>query len=573
MSVPTTSPSTRRRSRRTAPRPGSGHSTLNPQRSTRNPQPSRGFTLVEILVATAITLVILLMFAQIFRAATGTIQQQRGIAQNDARARMLANILRSDLQKASFRDAPESTSRGLLPLSASDPVYDSQRGYFYISENDADRDDDDVLQFTMFVEEQSRSGDLYPFLGRSDQFNGTDVNQPDMDDGILNDQTISRGAEVSYFLRAGILYRRLLLLRDPLRNSPRLPVQPSTGTNGSGAPLLTTAYEDFWLYNDLSATRGADLTLNSGNELAHINGVDALSNNRGLSNQPIALPRMRFGHRTAAGSLGLPREYLNPTTGAGFFGRFTHHETSSPVFDWPGKDQGANNPFDRTAGLNFDTDGGITPYAAVGNPRTGEDIVLTNVDAFDVKVWDSSRIAGGTGSFVDLGTTGTDWATDNAPRATNNNLAYGPRASGSNFVFDTWHPNATSGNGSPPLRPLGIDVSALTPWASGTVYNLTPTPSRVPLFDFAGNRLTGVFAEVVHADDGSVATPPSPSGQSGSNAPNWPLAPGRYVRDGELVWQIIDNRIGLRLIQITIRYRDIASDQPRQLTIVHSFTN
>ena len=45
--------------------------------------------------------------------------------------------------------------------------------------------------------------------------NGVGFNQPDWDDGVYDNLSESIAAEISYFLRNGILYRRVLLLRQP----------------------------------------------------------------------------------------------------------------------------------------------------------------------------------------------------------------------------------------------------------------------------------------------------------------------------------------------------------------------
>ena len=60
-------------------------------------------------------------------------------------------------------------------------------------------------------------------------------------------------------------------------------------------------------------------------------------------------------------------------------------------------------------------------------------------------------------------------------------------------------------------------------------------------------------------------------GTSGLREPEWPRTPGAIVQDGGLTWQCYDNRLGLEMIRVTIRFRDPASGSPRQVTLVHSF--
>ncbi|MFO1092490.1 MAG: type II secretion system protein [Planctomycetaceae bacterium] len=63
----------------------------------------RGFTLVEMLVATALVMLIMLLFADVFGAAVGTMTAQRGIANNDQKARSFTTVLRHDLAGRTYR--------------------------------------------------------------------------------------------------------------------------------------------------------------------------------------------------------------------------------------------------------------------------------------------------------------------------------------------------------------------------------------------------------------------------------------------------------------------------------------
>mgnify|MGYP006969401543 FL=1 len=59
-----------------------------------------------MLVATALVMLIMLLFAQVFEAAVGTLTDQRGLSNNDAKARTISTILRNDLRKGVFRASP-----------------------------------------------------------------------------------------------------------------------------------------------------------------------------------------------------------------------------------------------------------------------------------------------------------------------------------------------------------------------------------------------------------------------------------------------------------------------------------
>jgi prepilin-type N-terminal cleavage/methylation domain-containing protein len=632
----------------------------------------RGFTLTEMLVATALTLIILLIFAQIFRSATATVTQQRGIGQNDARARMMSNVLRNDLQKMTFRDHPQSTSRGLVTLGVHDnlddssyrPIHLTQAGYFYVSENDPSNDVDDVLQFTIAITQVARNKEDHAYVGKASQigrpstastgagvFNpeagigNPDQNQPEFDDGNnANGASQSRFAEVTYFIRNGTLYRRIMLIRDPLTRpfgltydpSPtyyddmppmplvpgQVPLIPGNYNNAADVdPNSTPATGDFWNDFDFAAYHDNVELLFHGKTSLVNTGIGAR----------LSDPKLRFGHqyRLDADALrvqnGWPVEYVD--NGNSFIGRLTHEETSDPAFTWPG--QFANNPLTQTdlALLN----GGVRnppATAAYSGPRRGEDVLLPNVDAFDVQLWetDVTDVTGFTGRFVNVGHAGTGVLSLNK----RGNADYGPRLPLAgvvrNNIFDTWHPDNTM-YGPVPYRPLVSDpiaavdntVTSVTynprlpaartswDWEASTAYTIRngSTPgSRIypfPDFDFGpddrpgqagvdddGNGVIddrselgwamtddvavqndGIYYEAVdHAQGLTTET----SGLA-ADRPAFRKRYGEKLYDGNIVWECFDNRVGVPLIQITIRYRDPKSNLSRQLTIRHSLTD
>ena len=184
-----------------------------------------GFTLIEMLVATTLVVMMMLMFAQIYVAAIGSLGDQQAVARNDGKARLVNTLLIGDLNRGSFRSAPNS-SQGILPLVKDDPVSAWQRGFFYLSENDQNNPVDDVLHFTASIKD-ARNRDPSMYFGRAQWVNGVleynnnpaqpfhYTNQPDLDDGDTgNGVGASRDAEIVYFVRGGNLYRRVLLVRD-----------------------------------------------------------------------------------------------------------------------------------------------------------------------------------------------------------------------------------------------------------------------------------------------------------------------------------------------------------------------
>ncbi len=183
-----------------------------------------------------------------------------------------------------------------------------------------------------------------------------------------------------------------------------------------------------------------------------------------------------------------------------------------------------------------------------------------------------------------------------------------------NNVFDTWHPNNIS-YGRAPYRPLvndPLDPSNPAPaprltwdWEPNRAYairNGSSPGSRIYPFavmdvgpdgkpgqadvDDDGNGIVddrselgwtgsddvagwydGVYYEAVEHAEGL------PTGTSLGTRPAFRKRYGDKVYDGGIVWECFDNRVGVSLLQITIRYRDPASNLSRQVTIRHSLTD
>ncbi len=125
-----------------------------------------GFTLVEMMVATTLVVLMMLMFAQIYIAAVSSLGDQQAIARNDAKSRLADMLLRGDLRRGSYR-AVTGSQNGIYPLVRYETPSIYQRGYFYLSENSEANPLDDVLQFTTFVSRYSRNRDPSPYYGRA----------------------------------------------------------------------------------------------------------------------------------------------------------------------------------------------------------------------------------------------------------------------------------------------------------------------------------------------------------------------------------------------------------------------
>ncbi len=573
----------------------------------------QGFTLVEMLVAVGLVVLMMSLFAQVFQVAGGSVSTQRGIMENDQRARTVQQTITGDLDARTFRlvapFAPGESSSTAEDLQAN--RFQERRGYFYISENRPEDDSDDVLQLTVQLPSPTNSSRPTTeaeqrYLGKSSliRFSGAfPDNQPDRDDVLIGNGLASGTcAEISYFLRKGktgrpgSLYRRVLLLRDSTVPQPTAAGQnllaAATGAsiNGSAIDSTTRFYNLF----DHSAV------LNPTSGCAEFIGRSELDNTVATS---LGLPRRRFGHQhlDTSGTGGRPREFAEaPGSTNTFIGRFTLEEMSVQNFRYPqnlanfnpdpGGTVNLQDPMNLANPVTFDATTDVVREFRQDQPnpawrfgsRRGEDLLLSNVHGFDIKVWDETLTR-----FVDLGGESTGLFT----LSNRLNPEYGPSTSAAeNRVFDTWQPAATFGviappatdaQKSPPFRSLrfrpvdatnspanNVLISSATPtffwqpntaWAVGTV--TFPTPPR----DRLGHP--HYFVIIPNLDG-------SPTGSTAAVEPaGWPSTAGATVTDGGVTWQCKSNFMPLKAIQITVRFLDPSTQQMRTLTIVQSLVD
>ncbi|MEJ7593603.1 MAG: prepilin-type N-terminal cleavage/methylation domain-containing protein [Planctomycetaceae bacterium] len=460
-----------------------------------------GFTLVEMLVALALVMLMMTMFATIFQMATGSATKQRIIAETDQRSRQLTTILRADFAKRSFRNTfpflpNEDPTQTRVPFAA-------RTGYVYVSCNNVSSAQDDIIQFTVDARQLQTNSDDSRFYGASallfDEIYGTvdgtnpslpySPNQPEADDGELvpNGTSSSNAAEISLFLRGGNLIRRIMLIRDPLPVAGQeLETQPMSSilnpffqTDAAGGSFYlgaapTVAQDDFWRYFDFSAVPTNMANAPNGVEFV---GIDALSNEGDDITASFGIPNFRFGFNPVT---GLSREHEGTASTARFIGRYLQAETSanfvsiSEDFNWPNSASSLvawgpvnsitplnNNPLDirnavslnPTTGLVEQFDGSL----GRGGPRRVEDVLMSNVREFRIELWDSRLerwvVPGHAASRTYLDSMGNPYqvAGDyhilrNAQRDPDSGLfTYGPLEipgvnSGTPHAFDTWHP-------------------------------------------------------------------------------------------------------------------------------------
>lgn len=475
--------------------------------------PQGGFTLVEMLVSVTLVLLMMVMFGEIFQIATNSVTKQRVTADNDQNTRTFVTVIRGDLENRSCRVVVPFFANEAVDGNAFPPLSDRE-GYFSISNNSLVDAADDVLQFTAALRDDDAK-----FYGRATALPGNffnTTNQPERDDSqiVANEAGASRAAEISYWLRAGKLYRRVMLVRDPPQNAGSLPAEPyqprTTGGQdyfriAGAAPLYTgNVWGDF----DYSAHRlpSAFVVPPLTASFAIFNGaydaskvVDYMKNDKppltgapGLWTASLGQPWNRFGHNheIVVGSTqnGFPREFSAMTAPNFFIGRFTHEETSDTNFRYPHLPAvglgPAGNPMDgdtsttpANALLDSSPRDGVVDQFASGN-RVGVDLLLSNVHEFRVEVWDERLL-----DFAPIGHSRTTAGIAGDYHVSRRlNSTYGPLGGQAN-VLDTWHPrlnrNANLDGGGnpilgdepdrPPYRPLNFDptgFSGLNPTAT-----------------------------------------------------------------------------------------------------------
>jgi prepilin-type N-terminal cleavage/methylation domain-containing protein len=675
---------------------GIGHSQIGHKRHA-----SRGFTLIEVMVVLALTLVMMAAFAQIF-SMTGTIvAKQRGVGENDQSARILTTVLKNDLQNRTMRYvAPFHPNMPALPVET------SRIGYFEYSENNPLDDTDDVLQFTIqvpftnpitglpntplygtasFLPKQTWQGNTAYALGAyvlpptstgfiycatvagtsaggppawplvplttvvDNNVTWTCVDstlQPDGDDGVVfpitlpggpptsyvntamlpqaiggavyptfptpyttNNTGASEYAEVCYFLRHGNLYRRVLLIRQPYNQSASSVTQPGL----SGQPLINGPYNgNFWTDFDYAArfdNASATPTLSP-----LFFGVADLGNLT-LTQYPPGRPDCRFGHDQTSPLLttlgtagtwptaaqtgnGAPREYDSAGV---YLGRYTHEETSNTAFGFPGFIPAAGSPMAQATTANINTTtGGVTQYtgAPIGI-RRGEDILLTNVLSFDVKIWDphysETTFDANRNGIIDTGPAfadiGHSAATGDFLQANNALPTYGPHASQAqnagatantftvgnvtyyNNVFDTWCRSFNFDNIQRTYDTQAVDTNTLfapapyrprigVTWQSGVNYTVgTLVDPPAGAFPSSPN---GYVYQCATAGTSGAASPFSQTDQTNPPTP---------VTDGTtgLTWTPLPP-VAVQAIQIKVKYLDPTQNLLRQVTIVQALT-
>lgn len=327
------------------------------------PAQRAGFSLVEVLVATALTLILMGAVVTMFGNMSNSIADSRSTLEMSDALRTTAAILQRDLGGVTATMLPPTPpGTGYFEIIEG-PVVTAQvslkNTVKYIGDVAVNRatgepdstigDFDDILMFT------TRSADR-PFIGRA----GGQAIKSDL-------------AEVAWFLRGRTLYRRVLLIA---------PSAASTPTPGAG----------YYAENDISVRR-VDATNIVANTLGDLNKRE----NR-FAHDWTAFPYDARGW----GMLGLPT-LRECSAGSWNAGNMPPVNKSNTTIDfWTDPHPWTTDEWEKEHGTLKDYQGS----------RTSDDVVLSNVIGFDVKVWDP-----GANAYVDLGYEDVNFDRDYAPAA------------------------------------------------------------------------------------------------------------------------------------------------------------
>jgi len=343
------------------------------------PESRHGYTLVEILTATVLMLIIMMAVTVIFASVTDSIGQSRATLEMTQRVRAVTALLKQDLEGITAPTTPplhpkDNPGYFLIKEGPIGPVVDPLSVAWNAeaaSEDSTVGDIDDILMFTTRTKGE-------PFVGIVKDASGTT-------------QTItSDTAEIIWFVRGRTLYRRVLL------------VKPDVAFDNTAAGFYATS--DLSVRKDWN-TAGAPVLI--ANSLADLTKPECRF---GFDPSPTVWTAPLPSNRATEGR---PHPFFaKPWLGASYSGGTTTKwvpglgmpilaECSAP--NWKAGDALPTNATPAAATdpvpiAEFDAWADPHPWSNVepltgrltvaDGTRIGEDVVLTNVVGFDVKVWD-----------------------------------------------------------------------------------------------------------------------------------------------------------------------------------------
>ncbi len=377
-------------------------------RSTLRADGPRGFTLVEMLVATTLTLILMGAVVTIFGLVGESISDSRATLEMTDRLRAATTRLHRDLEGLTASTVPPlrpEADEGYFEYIEG-PIGPVVAPWFLATRPDPDdptqrlpdttvADTDDVLMFTT----RSRSD---PFVGR---FGNTTIE--------------SQVAEVIWFVRGRTLYRRVLLVAPGCRAAMLAAVDKGTSQNGKiDVYDFTNGTAETAFYEQYDISVRAEYTLDSGYFLPFV-FTDLFPNTLG----DLTKRENRFAHTpdwpsTDSPLNRLPPQYphaphgfpWDPQGNAGNFNpsrALLWSQLRMPTLrecSYSSDQKRAWRPGLLQYGISltprgdFDAWSNPHPWNEV-DPETGtltrfmgsrvaEDVILTNVIGFDVKAWD-----------------------------------------------------------------------------------------------------------------------------------------------------------------------------------------
>lgn len=372
------------------------------------------YTLVELLIAMTLSLLLLLGVAELFKRVGGSLNDTRSVMSASAHLNEAALLLRQDLDgiSPSLATKPKRIADYLSDKNSQKP--NDSDGYLEIIEGSG------TISSHPYVDEDGNPdptvGDVDDIIAFTAKNNGVPFR------GLIRGEIVEReSAEIVWFVRGNILFRRIRLIDDVTRNNNTTQVfsDPNTKMNFSSKNELLSKYPKP-MEGGLFAIVEADETSDGG-----LMRYDAVW--RGgdwvwttlLLFDDLARRARRYGH-DGIQSNSFPYPLYDGAYAGWYYLRMPtleesdflsgqgvlYWKTATTVPAMPEK----LNPDLWTEPHFFPTlqdrkSGSLQACIEnPRNPRAGEDALLTNVLSFDVKVWDSV-----TKNFVDLGTIATDW--------------------------------------------------------------------------------------------------------------------------------------------------------------------
>ena len=361
----------------------------------------RGYTLVEVLIATTLALMLMAAVARMFGQLGTSVNNSRATLEMSEKLRAAAERLRMDLGGLTVTTLPprrvENNDGYFEYIERGNPTWSPAAVPTPWDTTSGTTDSSFVVRYL----DAAGTIPAYGTVGETgDVLMFTTRNPTRPFTGLLNGNTTqSDVAEVAWFMRGRTLYRRVLLV------APNVTFASPTAMLGNNALSL-----GFYYQNDISAHVLNDVTQQvAANRVVVPNTLGDLSR-RGC----------RFGHDTDDfpfisdwGVLGLPTlqecsAVLSTGTWASYYTLTCpsgDHDAAIPgtlpqTLMWmggpvtvPNMDYWSPQPFAGVLSggtwMNVTT-GILTNYAS--NLRPADDVILTNVIGFDVKAWDPQAV-------------------------------------------------------------------------------------------------------------------------------------------------------------------------------------